>query len=439
VAPSPSAATVGGLVISEAEIVRHLDALAEIADQNGGIRAAGTAGYDASAAYVVDQLTDLGYDVAAAPFEFDFFDEAAPVELAVGEQSWAGADWIHAMLYSAPGDVSAEVQPVSLVGDLATGTGGCEAADWSGFSAGRIALVGSGPCFRRDQVINAQNAGAVAIISLHPRWELGQTRRPTLFDPAGVRIPAISVGQQPTAALLAAAASGAETRISVQTIAEPRTDNNVIAELAGTTDEIVFLGGHLDSVLDGPGVNDNASGVAALLALAEALNNEPQPAATIRFGFWGAEEFGDLGSQAYVSALPAAELQRIRAYLNLDMVASPNAARFVYDNELTTDGSFRLTRLLMDAFNGLGAPAERFDAGPSSDHFAFVLAGVPIGGVFSGLAPLSDEQAALFGGVAGLPADWCYHLACDVRENANSATALLFTQAVAIVLEELAF
>ena len=68
-----------------------------------------------------------------------------------------------------------------------------------------------------------------------------------------------------------------------------------------------MLGGHLDSVLGGPGLNDNGSGVATLLALAESVAAGEQPQATVRFGFWGAEEFGDIGSGEYVASLSEAE------------------------------------------------------------------------------------------------------------------------------------
>ena len=80
-----------------------------------------------------------------------------------------------------------------------------------------------------------------------------------------------------------------------------------------------MLGGHLDSVLAGPGINDNGSGTATLLALAAAVKGQPTPTTNIRFGFWAAEELGDIGSRQYVQGLSSSDLLNIRGYLNLDM------------------------------------------------------------------------------------------------------------------------
>jgi aminopeptidase S len=213
----------------------------------------------------------------------------------------------------------------------------------------------------------------------------------------------------------------------------------VIAETPGATDEVVMLGGHLDSVLDGPGMNDNGSGVATLLSLARSLSEQQPPSRTIRFGFWGAEEFGEFGSAAYVAALDAAQRSRISAYLNLDMVASPNAGRFVYDEPDAPSGSDELRDALMAALSEAGTPGEPIGVGGASDHFNFQQAGIPIGGVFSGLNPLTPEQGALFGGLPAEPADPCYHLACDTRDNINLDSALTLGDAIAQVVQGLAF
>ena len=91
-----------------------------------------------------------------------------------------------------------------------------------------------------------------------------------------------------------------------------------------------MLGAHLDSVVDGPGINDNGSGVAALLELARALGGS-RPGATIRLAFWSAEELGLHGSSRYVAGLSDEERDGILVYLNADMVASPNGFAGVYD------------------------------------------------------------------------------------------------------------
>ena len=181
-----------------------------------------------------------------------------------------------------------------------------------------------------------------------------------------------------------------------------------------------MLGGHLDSVLDGPGINDNGSGVATLLALAESVAAQPEPALTIRFGFWAAEEFGEFGSTAYVDALSIADRGRLKAYVNLDMVGSVGGTRQVYDDQLAPEGSARITQLLTDALAAAGTPGTPTDLGGASDHAQFQRVGIPTGGLFSGL-------------------DACYHLACDTRANIDLTMLLSLASATASTLESLAY
>jgi Zn-dependent M28 family amino/carboxypeptidase len=106
----------------------------------------------------------------------------------------------------------------------------------------------------------------------------------------------------------------------------------VIAETAaGGGDRVVMAGGHLDSVPAGPGINDNGSGTAALLEIADALGGRAR-GARIRLAFWGAEELGLIGSRRYVRRLTPEQRDAIAAYLNLDMVGSPEPAHGVYSD-----------------------------------------------------------------------------------------------------------
>ena len=99
---------------------------------------------------------------------------------------------------------------------------------------------------------------------------------------------------------------------------------NVLAERTGTNNNnVVMAGAHLDSVLAGPGINDNGSGSAAILEAAVVLA-KVNPQNTLRFAWWGAEESGLVGSTNYVNGLSQAEKDRIALYLNFDMVGSPN-------------------------------------------------------------------------------------------------------------------
>lgn len=439
VTPSPPTTTPGaGIDVREADIAAHLDALAAIAAEHDGNRASGTSGYEASVDYVAGELEAIGYAVTRQPVDFTFFREAAPVSLSVGGQSWTGIEWLHAMVYSAGGDVTGSLQAIGIEDGAPSETAGCDAADWSTLSPGNIAIVFGGPCLRRDVVSLAQDAGAGAVITMYPTWGVNQTRQPTLLDPAGIDIPALAVGREPALALLGAVESGGQARLSVEVEMSAATAENVIGELPGSNESVVMLGGHLDSVLDGPGLNDNGSGAATLLAVAAAVARAAPPSDTVRFAFWAIEELGTHGSNHYVESLGAAEIERIEAYINLDMVGSTNAGRYVYEDEFAAQGSSDITRRLLDAFATQGAAATTIPSG-GSDHLAFQRAGIATGGLFSGIAPLSDEEAELYGGEAGVAADQCYHLACDDRNNVDTATALLFGQAVAAVVGALAY
>ena len=122
-----------------------------------------------------------------------------------------------------------------------------------------------------------------------------------------------------------------------------RRSPNVIGETgAAGARRVVMAGGHLDSVPQGPGLNDNGSGVAAMLEIAEELGGRRLPAGTaLRFGFWGAEEIGLIGSRRYVEGLSRTERGRIAAYINLDMVGSPGAEPAVYDGDAVIEAALR--------------------------------------------------------------------------------------------------
>lgn len=209
---------------------------------------------------------------------------------------------------------------------------------------------------------------------------------------------------------------------------------NVVAERAGTeTDgEVVMLGAHLDSAAVGPGINDNGSGVAVVLATAEALGTLPAPSRTVRFAFWGAEEGASFGSAAYVAALTQTERERIAAYLNFDMVGSPNPLRLVYAEASAAAGSDALTDVFAAYFASVDLAWEPIDLGGDSDHGPFADAGIPTGGLFSGgIEPVTPQQAATFGAIAGQPADSCSHAACDTLENTSGASLDEMADAVA--------
>ncbi|SHH87792.1 M28 family metallopeptidase [Desulfosporosinus lacus] len=95
---------------------------------------------------------------------------------------------------------------------------------------------------------------------------------------------------------------------------------NIIAELPGTRPDTIIVGAHYDSAtFNAPGAVDNASGVGVLLELARVLSQEPHEE-TYQLVFFGAEEYGLVGSQFYTSQ---ADLSAVRWMLNLDMIGRP--------------------------------------------------------------------------------------------------------------------
>ena len=204
----------------------------------------------------------------------------------------------------------------------------------------------------------------------------------------------------------------------------------MIAELPGTNvDNVVMAGAHLDSVTAGPGINDNGSGSAALLETA-LMMAKVKPQNTVRFAWWGDEEGGLVGSTAYVNGLSQAERDRIALYLNYDMVGSPNYIFMVYDADQSTfeapegvpipPGSTAIEDLYESYYTLVGEPYDDTAFDGRSDYQAFIEAGIPAGGLFTGAEVVkTPQQVAIWGGTAEEQFDPCYHLACDTFDNVD--------------------
>ncbi|MFF3555796.1 M28 family metallopeptidase [Streptomyces tsukubensis] len=199
------------------------------------------------------------------------------------------------------------------------------------------------------------------------------------------------------------------------------TGYNLIADWpGGDTNQVLMAGAHLDSVTTGAGINDNGSGSAAVLETALAVSRAGlQPTKHLRFGWWGAEEVGLVGSRYYVNNLPAADRSRISSYLNFDMIGSPNPGYFVYDDDV------ELEKVFKDYFGGLGVATEIETEGDGrSDHASFKNVGIRVGGLFTGAGRTKTAaQVQKWGGTAGQAFDRCYHSSCDTTANISD-TAL---------------
>ncbi|GGS25955.1 M28 family peptidase [Actinokineospora fastidiosa] len=235
-------------------------------------------------------------------------------------------------------------------------------------------------------------------------------------------------------------AAGYQTQV-LQFTSNGATGYNLIADWpGGDPNAVIMAGGHLDSVSSGPGINDNGSGSAGLLEIALTIAEQDlKPQKHLRFGWWGAEELGLVGSTNYVNGLSSTEKAKIDAYLNFDMTGSPNPAYFVYSASGQPSGSLELQRLLEQGFTDEGVDADLTSIGGRSDHAAFARAGIPVGGTFSGAeGTKTSAQAQKWGGTAGQPYDRCYHSSCDTTSNINDTSLDRHTDVAAYAIYTLA-
>ena len=196
---------------------------------------------------------------------------------------------------------------------------------------------------------------------------------------------------------------------------------------------------HLDSVNAGPGINDNGSGSAALLEIGQ-QPGKVKPQNTIRLAWWGAEEANLVGSTYYINNLPQADRDKIALYLNFDMIGSPNHIFGIYDGDDSDgvgsgpgpQGSAQIESTFEEFFEMRGLPYKGTDFTGRSDYGPFIAIGIPSGGLFTGAEGIKTaEEAALFGGTAGLAYDPCYHQACDTYANVNDDALEANSDAVA--------
>ena len=425
-------------------ILEHERALQRIAIAHDGNRAATTDGYDASVDYVVNRLRNAGYDVSLDEFDFPEWTLNGPstlAEVSPTARTFAeDTDYIVSQ-FSGAGDLTADVVPTNDIeipppGGAGSSTSGCEPGDFPAETAGNIALMMRGTCPFVQKYQMAKDAGAVAALVFNDGFE-GRTEPLFITSPVNIGIPTIMTSSAVGQALYTDAQAGTTTaHIVVDATTTPNTEVNVIADSTrGKKDRTVVVGAHLDSVEEGPGINDNGSGTSTILEIAEqAAQLRQDPRNRLRFAFWGAEEAGLVGSTAYVNDLVAnGEIGTIEANLNFDMVGSPNFVRFVYDGD-TSDtppppggapaGSGQIEQLFVRYFRSQGLVTDPTAFDGRSDYGAFIANGRPAGGLFTGAEGIKTQrQESIYGGFAGLAFDPCYHQACDTFFNL-SYTAL---------------
>jgi Zn-dependent M28 family amino/carboxypeptidase len=397
---------------------------------NGGNRAAGTSGYDRSAEYAADRLKEAGYLVRFEEFDFPFFEErTAPVleaGMPGGPREPAPGSAFRTLTNSGSGSVTTQIGAVNLrLGPEPppASNSGCEAADFQDFERGAIALLRRGTCTFQTKVDNAVAAGATAIVIMNEGTEGRKNTFSGQLNKVN-SVPVLGVSYEFGRSLDAAARQGATARIVVDAVTGRRPTRNVLAETdTNGHGPSIIVGAHLDSVPEGPGINDNGSGAAAVLEAAlRAKRQLAEAGIAVRFAFWGAKEQGLVGSRHHVASLSDEERRHIDLYVNLDMVGSINFVRYVQGPATVGDGSTTiLRRELLANFREHGLPVEeRHETRTGTDDASFSQKGIPTVGLYTGAGGLKSEVLAdVFGGEAGRPYDGCYHRACDTINNIN--------------------
>lgn len=422
----------------------HQAAFQSHADANGGIRTSGTPGYDASVDYVAERMRAAGYDVTVQPFDFNTSILLGPstlAQVAPGSEVYVEGIDYDLMSQTDPGDATAAVTAVDL--DLGLGnssSSGCEVADFAGFPPGDIALMQRGACSFQQKAENAANAGAVGAIIFNQGNTEGRRGliNGTLSASYSGGIPVVEATYDLGEML--AGIAGLELHLVADVFRGIATTFNVLAESkSGDESNVVMAGAHLDSVNQGPGIQDNGSGSAAILEVAEQMA-KVKPRNKLRFAWWGAEESGLVGSTFYVNNLSTEQQEDISLYLNFDMIGSPNHVFFIYDGDDSDgvgagpgpDGSAQIEKTFEEYYASLGLPFKGTDFSGRSDYGPFIAIGIPAGGLFTGAEGIKTaEEVTLWGGTEGDQYDPCYHLACDTFDNINLGAFEVNVDAVA--------
>jgi Zn-dependent M28 family amino/carboxypeptidase len=422
-APLVSSQALQDLVTLE-DLLAGSQKLQDFADASEGTRAFGSPGHEATVDYLYSTLSSLDYyDVSKHEF----------VELFTSGKSSLSVNGVKydpgLMTYTPSGNFS---KPVVHIANL-----GCQLSDFPAQVSGNVALIHRGECTFAQKSINAKAAGAVgALVYNNLDGELSGT-----LGGVGAYVPTVGISKAEGESIIAALFNGeAIADLFVESIMENRTTYNVIAETkGGDHNNVLTLGGHTDSVPAGPGVNDDGSGTIGVLNVAVALSKFSVKNA-VRFCFWSAEEYGKLGSFAYMKKInqSSAEVTKIRAYLNFDMIASPNYVLGIYDGDGSAFnfagplGSATIEKDFEDFYTSKGERSVPSLFSGRSDYAAFLENGIPSGGLFTGAEVLKTaEEAAMFGGQAGVAYDVNYHQPGDTVDNLNHKAFLLNTQSIA--------
>ncbi|SCO54504.1 related to aminopeptidase Y precursor, vacuolar [Fusarium fujikuroi] len=404
-------------------LMSNLQAFNDIAFANGGNRAFGLPGYDASVDYIFKRISKVKTAKVWKqnfPALFAFVDS---IELKVDDTPV----YIYGLTYSPSTSEEGITAEITLGPE---GAAGCDASSYDDLDVkGKIVLVQRFRCptggTLAGRVIPAAAAGASAVIIYHnltTNVTAGSLSQP---DPEK-HVPAGFInlvdGEKIKERIEAGETVTAHFQ-QTQTI-EERITQNVIAETkGGDPRNVIMLGAHLDSVQAGPGINDDGSGSSLILELFLALSKY-KTKNKIRFAWWGAEENGLLGSKHYTSTLPAKDVNNLLVYLNFDMVSKGFFG--VADTDGSSHGSKApkgsevTEKIFTEYFESQGIEVTPAVLTNGSDYAPFWQnLNKPFGFLHTGTAVAQDP---------------CYHQACDTIDNPDSKTLTINAKAAAHIL-----
>ena len=413
----------------------HLAELQDIADEHDGNRADGSPGFQGSVEYVANTLREHGFDVETSEFQRLSGAVGGDPALTVSGRAHR-VDQASLLVTTPPGGLRAiTLRPPRFAG--------CAAADYGTMTVkGAIAVVDDTGCSIVDKQNVALARGAVGMLVVSEASPARPTGAPAgLFPPSYYRQLTLPVGIIDTEADAALRRTSAQVRLELDNEPVMTTSRNVVAQTkTGDPRNVVMVGAHLDSVRSGPGINDNGSGVAAVLETATQLGARPQVANAVRFAFWGAEEIGLEGSRNYLRSLDEGQLADIAMYLNVDVIGSPNAGYFTDDGDESAQaaprpvppGSAGIERTLAARLNTAGVRPADIPLGRTTDYAPFMVAGIPIGGVTTGSSQRKTEvQQRLWGGRDGVAFDPNYHTPRDTLDNIDRDALAVMASTVA--------
>lgn len=324
---------------------------------NLGPRVTGTPVMEQASAYLEQEFRKAGYVTEIQTFAYSKFEDQGS-SLTTSGKPITG----RALRGTIAGNVTARMVAIPNVGNP---------ADFAEVNVqGAIAIVQRGVIPFTEKAKNAADAGAIGLVIVNS--ESGDLYGSLTGNS---RIPVLGISREAGNPLLEQARQETPTvRLNVNARRRTVTGRNVVAHIEGMTQPQLLVGGHYDSVSGSPGANDNASGTAAVLAIARRLSGTPQ-AGQVWFVAFDGEEDGLQGSRAFVQEAGSSFISGMKGMMNLDMVG--------VNDQLKISGTASLTELVQVP----NAELSTIGSNQGSDHASFASAGVPILFFHRGLEP----------------------------------------------------